>query len=53
VLESDDPAQAWLAVKSMTLDEVDLMNLMLDARDDARARADRAAERRRKETARG
>jgi hypothetical protein len=53
VLESADPAQAWLAVKSMTLDEVLLMNLMFDARDDARARADAEAERRRREAARG
>lgn len=31
--------QAYVAGKQLSLDEVDLLNLLLDARDDARVRA--------------
>ncbi len=49
MLESDDPAQAWTNVKAMSLNEVDLLNLLLDARDETRERA----EKRRKERSGG
>lgn len=44
MLDPETP-HTWPEVKAMTLDEVDLLNLLFDARDEARARA----ERRRKE----
>jgi len=50
VLESDDPVQAWSAVKRMSLNEVDLLCELLDVRDEYRARkrdADRDEEHRR------
>lgn len=40
MLDPDVP-HTWTEVKAMTLDEVDLLNELLDARDEARALADK------------
>lgn len=49
MLESTEPAQAWIGVKAMTLNEVGLLNELLDSRDEARA----LAAKRRKERVHG
>lgn len=48
MLDPETP-HPWPMVKAMTLDEVDLLNQLLDARDEARA----LAEKRRKERGNG
>lgn len=46
-----ESGHSWNEVKAMSLNDVDLLNLLLDARDDARARAE--ATRKRKEESGG